>query len=77
VVIRSETDWRLCDEWFAEFIAELEQSPARRRRLRRERLVAPPVKDALAQAFQEKTEQLRRYLAGERERWLAEQEQSA
>ncbi|MGW9270776.1 hypothetical protein [Microbacterium sp. NPDC055599] len=74
---RSEADWRLCDEWFAEFIAELEQSPARRRRLRRERLVALPVKDALAQAFQEKTEQLRRYLAGERERWLAEQGKTA
>lgn len=77
MVIHSEPDWRLCDEWFAEFIAELEQSPVRRRRLRRERLVALPVPDALAQAFQEKTEQLRRYLAGERERWLAEQGKTA
>jgi len=76
-VSRSEGDWRLCDEWFAEFIAEIEQSPVRRRRLRRELMVALPVKDALAQAFQEKTEQLRRYLAGERERWLAEKGKTA
>lgn len=73
----SETDWRLSDEWFAEFIKDLEVSPVRVRRLRRERVVALPVKDALAQAFQEKTEQLRKYLAGERERWLAEQGKTA
>lgn len=77
MVIPSEPEWRLCDEWFAEFIAELEQSPARRRRLRRERIFALPVKDALAQAFQEKTEQLGKYLAGERDRWFAEQGRTA
>ncbi|WP_288870825.1 hypothetical protein [uncultured Microbacterium sp.] len=77
MVIHSEPDWRLCDEWFAEFIAELEQSPVRRRRLRRERVVALPVAETLAQAFQEKTEQLRKYLAGERERWFAEQGKTA
>ncbi|WP_336642072.1 hypothetical protein [Microbacterium sp. USHLN272] len=73
----SEPDWKLSDEWFADFIADLEASPVRRRRLRRERIFALPVKDALAQAFQEKTEQLRRYLAGEREKWLAEQGKTA
>ncbi|MFF7293179.1 hypothetical protein ACFY9N_11675 [Microbacterium sp. NPDC008134] len=64
-------DWGLSDEWFADFVRELEESPRRRRRLRRERIFALPVKDALAVAFQEKTEQLRRYLAAEREKWLA------
>lgn len=77
MVIHSEPDWRLCDEWFAEFIAELEQSPVRRRRLVRESKVALPVAETLARAFQEKTEQLGKYLAGERERWFAEQGKSA
>lgn len=64
-------DWGLADEWFADFVRELEDSPVRRRRLRRERITALPVKDALALAFQEKTEQLRRYLAAEREKHIA------
>ncbi|WEK60526.1 MAG: hypothetical protein P0Y60_14595 [Candidatus Microbacterium colombiense] len=38
---------------------------------------ALPIVDALAVAFEEKTEQLRRYLAAERERWLAEQGKTA
>ena len=65
------TDWGLSDEWFSEFVAELEASPVRRRRLRREQILALPVKESLAVAFQEKTEQLRRYLAGEREKHVA------
>ncbi|WP_295102976.1 hypothetical protein [uncultured Microbacterium sp.] len=64
-------DWRLSDEWFADFINELESTPVRRRRIHREQILALPVKDALAVAFQEKTEQLRRYLAGEREKHVA------
>lgn len=64
-------DWGLSDEWFADFINELESTPVRRRRIRREQILALPVKDALAVAFQEKTEQLRRYLAGEREKYVA------
>lgn len=63
--------WRLCDEWFAEFIHDLETSTVRRRRLRRERIIALPVKETLAVAFQEKTEQLRRYLAAERQKDIA------
>lgn len=65
------TDWGLSDEWFTDFITDLQNSPTRRRRLRRERIVALPVKDTLAVTFQEKTEQLRRYLAGEREKDIA------
>ena len=65
------TDWGLSDEWFTDFIQELENSPTRRRRLHRERNIALPVQHTLAIAFQEKTEQLRRYLAGEREKHIA------
>lgn len=74
---RPSDDWSLSDEWFSEFIQELEASPVRRRRLKRERILALPVKDTLARVFEEKTEQLRRYLAVERERWLAEQRRTA
>jgi len=76
-VNRSEHDWRLCDEWFAELIEQLEASPVRRRQLRREGTKPLPVAETLAQAFDEKTEQLRRYLAAERERWLAESRKTA
>ena len=64
-------DWGLSDEWFTEFITDLQNSPTRRRRLHRERILALPVKHTLAATFQEKTEQLRRYLAGEREKHIA------
>lgn len=77
MVIHSDPDWRLSDEWFADFIEELEASPRRRTRLKREAIKALPIVDALAMAFEEKTEQLRRYLAAERERWLAEQGKTA
>lgn len=62
--------WATADEWFAEFIHNLEQSPQRRNKLWRERIEVP-AKEALARAFTEKTEQLRRYLAGEREKHIA------
>lgn len=58
------SDWSTADEWFADFIKRLEQSPQRRNKLWRER-IEPPVKVTLARAFQDKTEQLRRYLAAE------------
>ncbi|KTR73793.1 hypothetical protein NS234_19685 [Microbacterium oxydans] len=74
---RSEPEWRLCDEVFAEFIEQLEETPKRRRRLWRERAIALPVTETLARAFEEKTEQMRRYLAVDRERWLAEQVKTA
>lgn len=60
------TDWGLSDEWFADFIHDLETNTVRRRRLHRERIIALPIAETLAINFQEKTEQLRRYLAGER-----------
>lgn len=74
---RRSDDWRLADEWFAAFIAEAETDPIRRRHVLRERIRALPVKDTLARAFEEKTEQLRVYLAGERERMLAGQGMTA
>lgn len=64
-------DWGLSDEWFTEFITELEASKVRRRKLRRERVVIP-ARDQLARDYQDKTEQLRRVIAVERQRWLAE-----
>lgn len=65
------TDWGLSDEWFTDFITALEKSKVRRRRLRHERVVIP-VRDQLARDFEHKTEQLRRVIAVERKRWLAE-----
>lgn len=62
--------WKFSDEWFADFIAELEASPRRRKNLRRERILAIPVKETLQRQFEDETEQLRRYLEGERLRWL-------
>lgn len=56
--------WSTADDWFADYIRRLEQSPQRRNKLWRERVVVP-VKTTLARAFADKTEQLRRYLAGE------------
>lgn len=63
-------DWSTADDWFSEFITRLEQSPKRRQQLWRERIEVP-AKVTLARAFTEKTEQLRRYLAGEREKDIA------
>lgn len=65
------TDWGLSDEWFTDFITSLEAAPRRRARLKKERIIALPVQDTIAIAFQEKTEQLRRYLAAEREKHTA------
>lgn len=66
----SRSEQSTAEEWFAEFIARLEDSPRRRRRLLRERVVVP-ARVEVERAFQEKTEQLRRMVAVERERWLA------
>lgn len=63
----SETGWQLCDEWFADFIQRLERSSSRVGRMWQERPRIPDAEEA-ARAFTEKTEQLRRYLAAERER---------
>lgn len=64
-------DWGLSDEWFSDFITELESATVRRKRLWRERVVIP-ARDQLARDFEHKTEQLRRLIAVDRERWLAE-----
>lgn len=62
--------WSTADDWFNEFITRLEASPKRRQQLWRERITLP-VKETLARAFTDKTEQLRRYIAGEREKDVA------
>ncbi|WP_147406741.1 hypothetical protein [Microbacterium sp. CGR2] len=62
--------WSTADDWFTEFITNLEASPRRRNKLWRERIEVP-VKVALARAYTDKTEQLRRYLAAEREKDIA------
>lgn len=62
--------WSTADDWFTEFITRLEASPKRRQQLWRERITLP-VKETLARAFTDKTEQLRRYIAGEREKDVA------
>lgn len=55
------------DDWADEFLTRLERSEARKRRLARERFTPDP--DVLAvQAYDEKTEQLTRYLRGEHNR---------
>lgn len=58
------------DDWFTEFITRLEQSPRRRNKLWRERIEVP-ARTTIARAFADKTEQLRRYLASEREKNIA------
>ncbi|MDR6868950.1 hypothetical protein J2Y69_003576 [Microbacterium resistens] len=60
------TDWTAADEWFAEYLKGLESSTVRRRRLWREGRTPIPAAETLARAFEEKTEQLRRMLAVER-----------
>lgn len=58
--------WLTADEWFLDFITKLQRSKRRvDTMLRRER--GPiPVADALARDYADKTEQLRRFLRGER-----------
>lgn len=59
------------DEWFADFIRELEGSKVRRRRLWRERVVLP-VKAELARKYEMETEMYRRMIRVESARWKAE-----
>lgn len=55
------------DDWADDWLARLERSDSRKRRLARERLYPDP--EVLAvQTYDEKTEQLTRYLRGERNR---------
>lgn len=68
--------WMVADEQFELHIASLQSHAGRRTRLAREQWETPPELEA-EREFEEKTEQLRRVIAGERERWLAEQRRTA
>lgn len=76
VMDRHDDRWMVADEQFELFVASLVVHAGRRTRLARERWETPPEVEA-AREFEEKTEQLRRAIAGERERWLAEQRRTA
>lgn len=65
--------WRVADEQFELFLASLQSHAGRRTRVALER-VELPASVVEARAFAEQTEQLRRVIAVERERWFAEQE---
>ncbi|MEA1264184.1 hypothetical protein MicroSTF_14165 [Microbacterium sp. STF-2] len=66
MVIRS--DPALADEHLAAFIDGLANSPRRSRRLWLEGQTPIPIADALARDFQDRTEQLSRYIAAENQR---------
>lgn len=68
--------WMVADEQFELHIASLQTHAGRRTRMLREQWVTTPEVEE-ARAFEEKTEQLRRVIAAERERWLAEQRRKA
>lgn len=68
--------WMVADEQFELHISSLQVHAGRRTRLTREQWVTTPEVEA-AREFEEKTEQLRRAIAGERERWLEEQRRTA
>lgn len=63
--------WMVADEQFELFIGALQTHAGRRTRLAREQWQTTPEVEEI-QAFEEKTEQLRRIVAVERERWFAE-----
>lgn len=63
-------DWTTADYWFADYLERLQKSQSRTIRLPREK-VSIPASEQDARAFTDKTEQLRRYLAGEREQQIA------
>lgn len=61
-----ELPWLTADEWFWDFINKLQSHAGRRRTMMRRETAPIPVKDTLARDYQEKTEQLLRYLRGQR-----------
>lgn len=69
-------DWTSADYWFAEFIEHLEDSRPRLLKLQRERVEIPDAVEA-ERDYEHETEQLRRVIAVERERWFAEQGKTA
>lgn len=68
--------WTSADYWFADFLERLENSRPRLLNLPREQVKIPDDVEA-ARDFQDETEQLRRVIAVERERWFAEQGKTA
>lgn len=68
--------WTSADYWFADFIERLENSRARLLNLPREEVTIPDDVEA-ERDFEQHTEQLRRMIAVERERWFAEQGKTA
>lgn len=68
--------WTSADYWFADFIEHLEESRPRLLKLQRERVEIPEAVEA-ARDFEQETEQLRRVIVVERERWFAEQGKTA
>lgn len=68
--------WTSADYWLADFIEHLEESRPRLLKLQRERVEIPEAVEA-ARDYEQETEQLRRVIAVERERWFAEQGKTA
>ncbi len=68
--------WTSADYWFADFIERLENSRPRLLKLQREQVEIPEEVEA-ARDYEQETEQMRRMIAVERERWFAEQRSRA
>lgn len=75
MVIHSEP-WTSADYWFADFIERLENSRSRLLNLQRERVEIPEPVEA-ERDYEQETEQLRRVIAVESERWFAETRKTA
>lgn len=75
-MVNRSDDWTSADYWFADFIDRLEQSRPRLLRLQREQVEIPEAVEA-ARDYENETEQMRRVIAVERERWFAEQGKTA
>lgn len=67
----NRSDPALADEHLDAFVLGLADSPKRRRRLWLEGQKPIPIEDALARDYEDRTEQLRRYLAAEKTRQQA------
>ncbi|KQQ65721.1 hypothetical protein [Microbacterium sp. Leaf320] len=74
--MRPSDPWTSADYWFADFIEHLEDSRPRLLKLQRERVEIPEAVEA-ARDYEHETEQLRRVIVVERERWFAEQGKTA
>lgn len=72
----SSEPWTSADYWFQDFIERLGNSRARLLNLPREQVAIPEAVEA-ARDYEHETEQMRRVIAVERERWFAEQGKTA